>query len=438
MSICLWPAGGMAPWRRGFPLFLAEPRSSVERLRAAASKEAWTRGPIWKRCLLGGAMAIGWPSVTFADAVRISARRAREDRAPFLSSVSTLYRAAMTRNIPPGVGAVCERSFDRDATDLADFLLPLDLLALRRISLRRGAVLEQVQNKAAFEQICRDHGLPCVETIAAFDRGMSVGEDRLRACNAPVFVKALTGNKGAGAELWRRGGRGFVSTGGEDLTADELIDRLRPENCIVQPALQDHPALKEFGTAALSSLRIVTARGRSIPATVIAASLSLAVEPDSLTGHNGVQCGIDIDSGAITDTTRPIDEDARLIRRDLIGLVLPHWAECVALVRRAHDEAFPAFVTLGWDLVLSSAGPLLLETNANWGMIGHQMLAGPLGATALGPIIEELLEPVAADRSPAGSPPARVSRSPLPAPRADRGPSGAGSRRPRRRATKAS
>ena len=420
------------------PLLLGDPRSSVERLRAASSKEAWTRGPVWKRWLLGGAMAIGWPLVTFVDAVRISARRAREDRAPFLGSFSTLYRAAMTRNIAPGAGAVYERSFDREATDLADYLLPLDLLALGRISLRRGAVLHQVQNKAAFEQICRDHGLPCVETIAAFECGTSVGEDRLRACTAPVFVKALTGNKGAGAELWRRGGRGFLSTGGEDLTADELIGRLRPENCIVQPALEDHPALKDFGTVALSSLRIVTARGPSIPATVIAASLSVAVDPDSLTGHNGIQCGIEIDTGAITRTTRPIDEDTRLKKRDLIGFVLPHWAECIAVVRKAHDEAFPAFVTLGWDLVLTPAGPLLLETNVNWGMIGHQLLAGPLGKTALGPIIEELLEPVTADRSPAGSQPARASRSPSPAPPAGRGLSGAGSRRRRRRATKGS
>ena len=266
----MWPAGGLPPWRRGFPFFLAKPRSAVERLRSAGSRQVWTQGPIWKRLVLGGLMTIGWPLVTFADAVKISARRAMEGRSSFLSSFAALYRAALTRDIAPGVGAVYEWNLDVEVTALADVLLPLDLLALRRISLGRGAVLDDVQNKARFEHICRAHGLPCVETLAAFDHGRSIGEDRLRAFEGPLFVKALTGNKGAGAELWRPAGRGLVSTGGEELTFDELIDRLRPENCIVQPALEDHPALKGFGTIALSSLRLVTARGRK-SSTLIAA-----------------------------------------------------------------------------------------------------------------------------------------------------------------------
>ena len=81
-----------------------------------------------------------------------------------------------------------------------------------------------------------------------------------------------------------------------------------------------------------------------------------------------------------------------------MGFALPHWDECISLVCRAHDDAFPAFAALGWDVALTPAGPVLLETNLNWGMLGHQRLSGPLGRTALADIIDELLAPAAAHR----------------------------------------
>jgi len=434
----LWRSGTIPPWRRGFPFFIAEPRDAIERLRSAGTRMVWTQGSMWKRIGLGAAMGIGWPFVAFGDAARISFKRSREGRAPFWSSFRTLYRAALERNVPPRVGALYEWALDLRATDLADVLLPSDLVTLQRLSADRGALPHDVQDKARFEEICRSRGLPCVQTLAAFDHGVSTGEDVLRTWSKPFFVKALTGNKGAGAELWSPGERGFASTGGEELTIDQLIERLRFQNCIVQPALEDHTALGAFGTVALSSLRIVTARGSSIPATVIAATLSLAVEPGSLTGHSGVQCGIDIETGTVANTTTPVDEDARLLKTNLIGFEVPHWAECVRLARRAHDEAFPAFTTLGWDLVLTSDGPLLLETNVGWGTIGHQKLAGPLGKTALADVIDELLAPAPADRSAADHPSKRGVRSPSPAPREDRGRAGAKGRKRRRPEAKAS
>ena len=425
----MWPRSGVPAWRRGFPFFVAEPRSAIERLRSVGSTQVWTQGPMWKRLAFGGAMAVGWPLVTFNDAVKISANRAKEGRSPFLSSFRILYRAALTRNIPPSQGAIYEWALELKSTELADVLLPLDLRVLQRLSLNRGAVLNDVQNKARFEQICRVHDLACVRTLAFFDHGTSTGEDVLRTWTQPLFVKALTGNRGVGAELWRPGGRGFISSGSEERSVEELIDWLRPQNCIVQPALEDHADLKAFGTRALSNLRIVTAKGRAIQATPIAASISLAVEAGSLTGHEGFHCGIDVGDGTITKTLSPVEEDPRVTKHGLIGFALPDWSECISLVRRAHDEAFSAFATLGWDVALTANGPVLLEANVNWGMLGHQRLGGPLGRTALAEIIDELLAPEPADRSSADRPSTRDSRSPLPVPRADRGSSAAGDRK---------
>ena len=432
-----WLRGGVPAWRRGFPFFLAVPRSAVERLRAFGSTQVWTQGPTWKRLALGTGMAVGWPLVTFNDAVRISVKRAREGRSAFLTSFRTLYRAALERNVPPNVGAIYEWFLELKATELADVLLPLDLRVLQRLSLARGADFEDIQNKAKFEHICLTRNIPCPQTLAIFDRGKSNGEDVLRRWMQPLFVKALTGNRGVGAELWRRDGSAFVSSRGEARTIDELIDWLRSQNCIVQPALQDHAELKSFGTVALSNVRIITAKGPTIRATPIAASISLAVEAGSLTGHEGFHCGVHLDDGTITNTLSPIEDDARLEKRDLIGFALPDWSECINLVRSAHDEAFPAFATLGWDVALTNDGPLLLEANLNWGMLGHQRLSGPLGQTSLAAVIDELLAQARADRSAGDPPPKRASRLPPPAPRGDRVREAARDRKPRPRAAKA-
>jgi hypothetical protein len=53
----------------------------------------------------------------------------------------------------------------------------------------------------------------------------------------------------------------------------------------------------------------------------------------------------------------------------------------MVLVLRAYATAFACFPFLGWDVALTANGPVLLEINAGWGAIFHQMLDGPLGYT---------------------------------------------------------
>ena len=229
----------------------------------------------------------------------------------------------------------------------------------------------------------------------------SNGEDRLRAWAAAFFVKSLDGHAGAGAELWQAGEGGLVS-GDEVQTIDTLIDRFRERTCIVQPVVEDCAALAALGSVALSSIRLVTARGDTIGASVIAASFSLATEVGAVTSHRGTLCGIDVATGAIVAVDTAPDEDPANREPPLLGFTLPGWNDIVALVRTAHDTAFPAFVTLGWDVALTDTGPLLIETNIGWNMTQHQLLTGPLGKTALAEVIDELLAaPRSMTRSPA-------------------------------------
>ncbi len=389
----VWTRGGLPLSRRGLPFFLSRPRTALERLREAAAKEVWTERPVWKRAALVGGMAAAWPTVGLGSSVSGARELAKENRAGFLPSFGSLYAAALKRNVPPHLNSFYQIILGRDAADMADLLLPADQRMLTRMSIRRGAALDDAQDKVRFERMCQAHGLPCVTTLASFDNGAASGEERLHEWRGPIFVKALKGNKGAGAELWSRTRRGFLSPDGRELTIDEFVSGFRPLSCIVQPVLEDCEELRKMGSVALSSVRIVTAKGTG-SATAIAALLSLANKPDSVISHPGTMCGISVDEGVIIQAGAVREKDRAGKAREwdaLLKAQLPYWTETLDLVRRAHDQAFPAFVTLGWDVALTGEGPALLETNVSWSAAQHQIRTGPLGKTALAEIIDELL-----------------------------------------------
>jgi len=339
-------------------------------------------------------MIVGWPLVTFVDALRLTKRG---DGVPGFAS---LYSAALTRNVPPNQYAHYASLPGFHVSQIADVLLPLDSRGLHSLSRGRGALSDDVQDKARFEKLCSTHDLTCVPTIAVFDGGTSTGVENLQQWGQSFYVKALSGNRGAGAELWTPTMSGFTSSSGRELSIDELIQELGLTNSIVQPVLDDCAELRALGSVALSSLRVVTAKGSSIPATVIAAALSLANKPGSLTSHAGSLCGIDIGTGRITAVRESTDGDAPVIDPEspLIGFQLPSWIDAVELTCRAHDLAFPSFVTLGWDVALTPSEPMLIETNISWNMSMHQSLTGPLGETPLAEIIDELIAPAQARR----------------------------------------
>lgn len=396
----IWKQGGLPLWKRGFPFFLAMPRTALERLRATAAKQVWTERPVWKRAALVGGMTASWPTVSLGSAVTAARELAKENKVAFLPSFGRLYAAALTHNLPPHQSSFYQIVVG--SADMSDFLIPADQRILSKMSIARGAVLDDVQNKVRFERICQDRRLSCVPTLASFDNGVVSGEDRLREWRGPIFVKALKGNRGAGAQQWARTDRGYLSPDGRDLDVDKLIAMFRVQCCIVQPVLEDCEALRKLGSVALSSLRLVTAKGATTPSTVIAAALSLADKSGSVISHPGTMCGIRLEDGIIIQAgaVREKDREGKAAGDQLLGAELPSWPETIDLVRRAHDQAFSAFVTLGWDVALTPNGPFLLETNVSWSAAQHQIRTGPLGKTALAQIIDELLSTPSGDLQP--------------------------------------
>jgi hypothetical protein len=374
----------------GFPFALGPFPTPVARFRAVARRTRFAGHP-YLRVVPRVAMALGWPVGALSTAIGTRRRMRQRGQAPHGGRVLIdMYWLALRHSIPPLEYALYGFNDPARRADMHHYVYWNDLPGLAALNAGRGADTRDVQDKDRFAAICAAHGLPHVPTLAVFASGRQRFPDAPFVPDAPaLWTKALRLKGGAGGARWIRGDAGYRNARGRLVPADRLADELRGQDCLVQPFVHNHPDVARITNGALASLRIVTGLDERGGAEFVAALLALphGARDSSVAG---ILCSLDPGTGRIRHAALPGGEPI-LHHPDtgasLVGLALPWWTEGLDLVRRAHATAFPGFPFLGWDLALTDAGPLLLETNAGWGAIFHQMLDGPLGHTAFSRLV---------------------------------------------------
>ncbi len=306
-----------------------------------------------------------------------------------------MYWAALSRNIPPVEYLMFGFRDPGLRRRSGDYLYWMDQPALQWLNRQRGAANADVQDKARFAALCARAGLPHVPTVMEFRGGEQVAGAQPQTLQGDAFwQKPTTGSGGRGSRLWRRTAAGTLRSGEEELLPQEWGERLSKSNCIVQPALWNHPAMRHLSNGAAVVLRLVTVLERSGECTLIGSSVALpqGASESTVGALGGVP---DLATGTLRKVSLA-GADSLTVHPDtgavIVGSVLPCWAQCCDLVRRAHREAFGTFASLGWDVVVTPDGPVLLEANSGWGTMGQQMDFGPLGDTPLARITEDELE----------------------------------------------
>jgi hypothetical protein len=257
-----------------------------------------------------------------------------------------------------------------------------------------GSGKELVDDKAIFYPHCVGCGLPIPPAIVFVNPPLGVtaagrllsteGEWRgfiSEELPAAFVVKPATGAEGRLVEIWERSGDHFLSAG-RLLGAEHLWRRLCVEatygRAIVQGRLKNHPALAALsGTDALQCTRIVTIVTRAGKVEILYAFQKLIAagnHVDDFVGAEGnVLTCIDPAAGKLATAfiksgERPsytTCEAHPLTGRQLAGFELPHWEGACALVRRAATRFLP-LRAIGWDVALTSEGPVLVEGNTEW------------------------------------------------------------------------
>lgn len=251
----------------------------------------------------------------------------------------------------------------------------------------------QLSRKTEFAAHCAANGLPTPQNLAVWETGGRLTSARPDDPRADVFVKPVAdfGSEGvmaipfdAASERYRLGTRLLKWS---DLLDEIGTTHTKRMGCLLQRRLRNSAPAAVYGNDDICNLRIVTAKPMNGEICPIAAVLRI---PSSFTtqGHdrNVLLSSIDVRTGrmgvgvfrniAMPQFTNHPDTGYPIADRPL-----PHWREMLDLVVRAHRTCdWMPFV--GWDVVDSDQGLMLLEANSNWGGDSAQLPGAPaLGQT---------------------------------------------------------
>lgn len=383
--------------KMGFPFMWphANP-SDMRRLRTHVRRTMFSHVSQWRQRLARTVMLLGWP---------------------FGALIDTLYNLAYS-NCPRNLGALIRRGKHMLTAALCDNATPLEYVAyglheadkrewtdqylywtenqiFRLLCAHSGANADDVQNKSRFAEICKDRGLPCIPTLAAYLGGQQLAPSTpFLPSQEHLWVKSLSGKQGQGASEWRREKQTYRNRDGAAWTPQELADDLRTRNCIVQPFVRNHVALDGISCGLLITCRVLTGIDTAGKTHVITHDITLPWgnwdnRPFFAFGKVG-------GDGRIAQAM--MGNGTRMDRHPDTGVVIssivvPFWNEVLELAQHAHASAFPHFVFLGWDIAITNEGPLLIEANSSPGVFHHQLLDNaPLGHTMFPRIALQYIE----------------------------------------------
>lgn len=371
--------------KRGFPfMWPGRQDCAMRRLRGHLRRGMYAHLPPWRRFAARAAMTLTWPFGALVDTVYNLAHAKCPNAVDCLRRGGHMLALALGSNVMPLEYRTYRLHEPAKRGWADDYLYWSDDHLFRMLNSKTGADLRDVQDKSRFADICRQHGLPCIPTLAAYRRGGQFEPAEPYLPQAPdLWVKDLAGKQGSGAAEWRREEGGYRDGQGQMRTAQELVAAWRGRDCIVQPMLRNHPALDDLSCGLLVNCRILTGIDPAGEVHVITHDITLPWggwdnRPYFVFGKIG-------DDGRIA---RAMTGDGVAVTchpdtgATIPGAEIPFWPDALALAQLAHRAAFSRFVFLGWDVALTADGPLLIEANAGPGVFHHQQLDGrPLGHT---------------------------------------------------------
>ncbi|SHM56123.1 Sugar-transfer associated ATP-grasp [Pseudomonas asturiensis] len=383
--------------RRGFPfMVLRSRRTAMGHVRAAARAAMFAHLPLWQRWPLRSVMTLLWPVGALLETRRCLFQAPADGRVhgkwQTVRQGFQMWWLAMLHNVPPLEFSSYNLARKSHRALAADYFYWCENDLLRALNTRRRANIDDVQDKARFAEICRLHGLPCIPTLAVFRRGMREGEyPQLPADEPRLWIKDLAGKQGSGTQQWQLDNGVYQDSAGRSLTPARLAQHLLQRDCIVQPWLSTHPALAAPANGPLVVVRVVTGILPSGDVHRVACMLSM---PNGR--HRPILCAIDDDTCQVSRILS-VDGSAAhshpVSGHTFVGMRVPHWHACIELACNAHRLGFQRFAFLGWDVAITADGPLLVETNAGWGAMHHQMIEDkPLGDTPFATIAMAHLE----------------------------------------------
>jgi hypothetical protein len=345
-----------------------------------------------------GVAIVRWPLRFALDSGRVFARHAPAIRArygiPARTQLKGILRHGLVDNIP-ALYYYRFRLFDPGNARRARYYLHPEEMSILHPTLAMGLPPDSpLRDKELFFTNGVALGLPVVPAVAFFGDGgvrhWHASPPHVLPC-CDLVLKPVDDGGGNGVQLWRYLADSHCwSRGATRLDQERFLDYCARQATlhrhVLQVRLHNHPDLRPLSANGLSTLRIVTYRsvegasgaivtclrmptGAAVIDNFDAGGITAPIDP--VTGVLGPAVAKDPREGAFP--AHP-DSGARIA-----GAVVPHFQAALALTLEAHS-AFSWVPFVGWDVVITPDGPLLLEANPDFGVEHAQIsMNTPLG-----------------------------------------------------------
>jgi hypothetical protein len=251
------------------------------------------------------------------------------------------------------------------------------------------------RDKGVFHAYCTGLGLAVPEVHGVFDRRTGWSENGRRLVSAQQWegelerladdfvVKPTVGTYGEGVRVYAREAVGFRDLAtGQALDAATIVSTLSTDprgRYLVQRRLRCHPEITNLtGSQTLQTARIqslVTEDGECVIAGCSFKLCGGRVLVDNIVGGTtgNFLASVRVEDGTLRAAVAFSPSGLGVERLDrhpttaepIAGRCFPFWDEAKALVRRA-SLLFLPLRTIGWDVALTPAGPVLVEANVWW------------------------------------------------------------------------
>lgn len=195
-------------------------------------------------------------------------------------------------------------------------------------------------------------------------------------------VKPAVGAYGKGFNVYRKTDGGYLDASHTPLEFGALYDALVStghDRYMIQERLRSHLELMRLsGTEALQTVRMITLVDPTgnvhilhTHLKVIEADEIVDTRIDGLTGN--IEAPVDLESGCLKSANRIPDTGAGVVSIEVhpktkipfADFALPYWPQARDLVQQAAVHFLPVR-TIGWDVALTPAGPVIVEGNVWW------------------------------------------------------------------------
>ena len=238
-----------------------------------------------------------------------------------------------------------------------------------------GLLRAELGDKRTFPAWASRHRIPAPQLIAVFEAGSMAWRAERALPDCDLFAKPSNHYGGHGALCLRRTCGGWSNGHGVSYDAEAVLALLRERSgsrpYVLQRRLQPHPAMHLFTTEAVPTVRSVTGIEADGRVRLLRASVRLPMAGsvvDNVTA-GGMVAAIDLGSGQLEGGV--VWRADRLVQYADVhpssgavvpGFQLPGWSAVTQLAELAHQAA-TTLPLVGWDIALTSEGPLLLEAN---------------------------------------------------------------------------